>query len=107
MFTAAIEKILRLLQGLCQVLAVYALSAENAKLWALCRRQFALGRRYIRFFRWIDAFSKSWDAFLGIERPGDLEGWMAVGKWSFLGAYLGCESVGIVSLYHVFLFEEL
>jgi hypothetical protein len=39
----ALEKILRLLQSLSQIFAVYASTAEDTKTFWLLRRQFALG----------------------------------------------------------------
>ncbi|KUJ21915.1 peroxin PEX11-1 [Mollisia scopiformis] len=91
----ALEKILRLLQSISQVLAVYPLTSEDAKTWLLLRRQFALGRRYIRFFRWMDCLSKTYVAF------GEETGWVAVlgvGKWSCMGAFLFLESVTILDV---------
>jgi hypothetical protein len=39
----ALEKILRLLQSISQIFAAYASTAEDAKIFWLLRRQFALG----------------------------------------------------------------
>jgi len=40
---AGLEKILRLLQSLCQILTAFALTQEDAKIWMHLRKQFALG----------------------------------------------------------------
>lgn len=53
------------------------------------------GRRYFRFFRFIDCFSKAWNSFQESEGTDSI---LATGKWSCLGVYLGMESLAIVSL---------
>ena len=52
-----------------------------------------LGRRYFRFFKFLDCFEKAYECFV------NGEGVVVVGKWSFLGCYLGLESLTIVSLF--------
>lgn len=107
--TAAIEKTLRFLQGISQILAAYATSSHHVSIWLLCRQQFALGRRFLRFGRWVGCLERAWVVYVGIRRGGfcrrggGIEGWLEMGKWGAMGVYLGCESVGIVSLLH-FLF---
>ncbi|KAE9373452.1 hypothetical protein N431DRAFT_482476 [Stipitochalara longipes BDJ] len=97
---AALEKVLRLLQSLAQILAVYTAAAEEAKIWWLLRRQFALGRRYFRFFKFLDAFSKAFDSLYGTV---GVVGVLEVGKWSCLGAYLFLESLTILDTMGVWL----
>jgi hypothetical protein len=123
---AGLEKILRLLQALSQILAAISATPEDIKIWLLLRAQFALGtfrigsilfpallgspmyrntvimtlipfpgRRYLRFFRFIDAFLKAWTCFL---TTSGLELLLGVGKFGFLGGYLLLESATIVSL---------
>ncbi len=53
-----------------------------------------IGRRYIRFFRWIDCLEKAYTVFR--EETG-LVAVLAVGKWSCMGAFLFLESLTIVS----------
>ena len=53
-----------------------------------------VGRRYFRFFKWLDCFSKAFEAFYTSE---GVSGVLEVGKWSCMGAYLFLESVTIVS----------
>jgi len=53
------------------------------------------GRRYFRFFRFLDCFSRAYDCFTDKE---GMEGVLGTCKWSCMGAYLGLESVTIVSL---------
>jgi hypothetical protein len=54
-----------------------------------------IGRRYIRFFKFLDSFSKAYDAFSSIDGMRAL---LMVGKWGCMGIYLGCESLTIVSV---------
>ncbi|KAL2075792.1 hypothetical protein VTL71DRAFT_735 [Oculimacula yallundae] len=89
----ALEKILRLFQSFCQILAAYSLSLEDAAPWLYLRAQFALGRRYFRFFRFLDCFSKAYDSFHSVD---SVRGVLLVGKWSFLGGYMFLESVTIL-----------
>ncbi|KAH6723997.1 peroxisomal biogenesis factor 11 [Leptodontidium sp. 2 PMI_412] len=89
----ALEKILRLFQSLCQILAAYAISLEDAATWLQLRTQFALGRRYFRFFRFLECFSKAYDCFHGVD---GVRGVLAVCKWSCLGGYMFLESVTIL-----------
>src|SRR3954466_1590442 len=53
-----------------------------------------LGRRYFRFFRFLDCFAKSLASFH--ENEG-LDVLLGTGKWSCMGIYLGLESITIVS----------
>ncbi|CZR57126.1 uncharacterized protein PAC_07015 [Phialocephala subalpina] len=93
--SGAIEKILRLLQSISQVLAAYALTSEDVQTWLLLRRQFALGRRYIRFFRWIECLSKAYTVFY--DETG-LVAVVGVGKWSCMSAFLFLESLTILDV---------
>lgn len=43
----ALEKILRLLQSLCQILASYAVGVDDAVLWIYLRKQLALGSCFL------------------------------------------------------------
>ena len=92
--TGGLEKILRLLQSLSQILAAWALTSEDAQLWLHLRRQFALGRRYFRFFKFLDCFERAWGCFVNSD---GMQMMLGAGKWSFMGLYLGLESVTIVS----------
>ncbi|KEQ78863.1 hypothetical protein M438DRAFT_369928 [Aureobasidium pullulans EXF-150] len=53
-FKAAVEKSLRLLQAFVQIAAGTTSSITDAKTWNMARGQFALSRRYLRLFKWID-----------------------------------------------------
>lgn len=52
------------------------------------------GRRYLRFFRFIDTFFKARDCIL---TTSGLDLLLGAGKWGFLGSYLFLESLTIVS----------
>lgn len=108
--SGALEKILRLLQSIFQILAAFAPDITSQSRCLLLRRQFALGRRHFRFFKFLDCFRKAY-AVLGNVREdkGAEHGWqdsgirtedvevvLGVGKWGFMGAYLGCESATFV-----------
>jgi hypothetical protein len=54
-----------------------------------------VGRRYFRFFKFLDAFPKAFDSFYATV---GVMGVLEVGKWSCLGAYLFLESLTIVSV---------
>ncbi|ESZ95148.1 hypothetical protein SBOR_4448 [Sclerotinia borealis F-4128] len=57
------------------------------------RREVAVGRRYLRFLRFIDHFSRAWTSFHSEKGVRMLIG---VGKSGFMGLYLGLESLTIV-----------
>ncbi|KAH8599773.1 peroxisomal biogenesis factor 11 [Bisporella sp. PMI_857] len=52
------------------------------------------GRRYFRFFRFLDCFQKAQECFDSEGGWSDIV--FGVGKWSFLGLYMGLESLTIV-----------
>ncbi|KAB8295811.1 hypothetical protein EYC80_008633 [Monilinia laxa] len=116
---AGLEKSLRLMQALCQIFAFYprvlgvvlagvgmgGVGATGGKgvdgrigvvegLWR-ARREVAVGRRYLRFFRFIENFSKAWDSLCNEDGLKMLTG---VGKSGFMGAYLGLESLTILDM---------
>lgn len=110
--TAGLEKTLRFLQSLAQVSAAWALTSTQAAPWLQARKQLALGtsksgwnlcpmlksllgRRYLRFVKFFDAFGVAYDAF---GTSNGLPMVLQVGKWSCLGIYLMLESSTIVGL---------
>ncbi|ATZ53068.1 hypothetical protein BCIN_08g06790 [Botrytis cinerea B05.10] len=64
------------------------------RLWK-ARRELAVGRRYMRFFRFIKNFSKAWDSLLNED---GMKMMINVGKSGFMGAYLGLESLTILDI---------
>jgi len=115
-----LEKILRLLQSVAQIIAFQSVNPHDVIFWMHIRKQFALGtsplislyflppasglgiganfrtgRRYFRFFRFLDCFSKAQELFNNATGWEDLV--FGVGKWSMLGAYMGLESLTVVS----------
>jgi len=93
---AGLEKLLRLLQSLCQILAAYALVADEVRVWMLLRRQFGVGRRFLRFFRWVGCFEKAWACFMESGEGRGIKMLLEVGRWGFLGLYMGLESATIL-----------
>ncbi|TVY83272.1 Peroxisomal membrane protein PMP27 [Lachnellula suecica] len=91
----ALEKILRLLQSIAQILAAFAVTNEELKLWLGLRMQFSLGRRYFRFFKFLDCFSKGYEAFYNADGIGGI---LLVGKWTCLGGYMLLESSTILDV---------
>ncbi|KAF5877126.1 uncharacterized protein Bfra_001489 [Botrytis fragariae] len=118
---AGLEKTLRLIQALCQICAFYPAvlgwvllglgigmgrGGEGGvdgkvqvqvveKLWK-ARRELAVGRRYMRFFRFIKNFSKAWDSLLNEDGMRML---INVGKSGFMGAYLGLPATQLPTQY--------
>ncbi|OMP85369.1 hypothetical protein BK809_0004039 [Diplodia seriata] len=104
---AALEKTLRLLQGFAQLsISVFA-SVETAEaaqvvdVSSALRKNFALGRRYFRLFKWIDCALVAADALRNNEAlvDSEREGVLAllnIAKWSYLGMFLLTEAVTIV-----------
>ncbi|KAL3417401.1 AoPex11B [Phlyctema vagabunda] len=87
---AGLEKTLRLLQSLALIVSYNALEKTG---WNQARKQLALGRRYLRFTKFIDCFTFATTAFR--EKRGVVSV-LEVGKWSCLGMYLLLESCTIM-----------
>ncbi|KAF4544601.1 Pex11 domain protein [Lasiodiplodia theobromae] len=104
---AALEKTLRLLQGFAQLsISIFASvqteeAAQVVDISGALRKNFALGRRYFRIFKWIDCALIASDALrnnealVNSEREGVLS-LLNIAKWSYLGMFLLTESVTIV-----------
>ncbi|KAF8859452.1 hypothetical protein BDZ45DRAFT_356468 [Acephala macrosclerotiorum] len=97
---AGLEKTLRFLQSFVQIIAAYSLTTSAAKPWLQARKQFALGRRYLRIIKFVDAFTFSYQAVVngGVTITGLLE----AGKWSCLGMYLLLEASTILDAMGVY-----
>ncbi|KAJ5052135.1 uncharacterized protein L3040_001894 [Drepanopeziza brunnea f. sp. 'multigermtubi'] len=91
---AGLEKTLRLLQSLAQIVAAYSLTAAAAAPWLQARTQLALGRRYLRFLKFVDAFALAFRVLS--EQSGGVLAALEFGKWSCLGMYLLLESFTIL-----------
>ncbi|KAG9245588.1 peroxisomal biogenesis factor 11 [Calycina marina] len=89
-----IEKILRLLQSVSQIIAFQSYNKRDVAFWMHLRKHFSLGRRYLRFFRFLDYFTKA------IACLDAASGWedivLGVLKWTFLGLYMQLESLTIL-----------
>lgn len=106
---AALEKTLRLLQGIAQLSVSIFVSVESDEAAQLVdisgavRKHFALGRRYFRLFKWIDCALVAADALRDNEAvvESEREGLLAllnIAKWSYLGMFLLTEAFTIVGL---------
>ncbi|KUJ17167.1 uncharacterized protein LY89DRAFT_718826 [Mollisia scopiformis] len=106
---AGLEKTLRFLQALAQIIASYTLSPSSAKPWQTAWRQLALGRRYLRIVKFVDAFQLSLAVFeSGNGNDNGKRGFVVLrttleaGKWSCLGMFLGLESLTILDTMGVY-----
>ncbi|OXV09476.1 hypothetical protein Egran_02763 [Elaphomyces granulatus] len=105
---AGIEKILRLLQALAQIFASLAIESSPIALQSsIARTQLATGRRYLRFFKFIEHFDR---AFTLLAPPLNASGAgstattnksviftsIEFGKWSCLGLYFLLEDLTIM-----------
>ncbi|PVH85930.1 hypothetical protein DL98DRAFT_583018 [Cadophora sp. DSE1049] len=96
---AGLEKTLRLLQSCSQVVAAHSLPVAAAP-WLQARSQLALGRRYLRFLKFIDAFALAFEAF---SKHSGIVAVLEFGKWSCMGMFLFLESCTILDamdIYH-------
>ncbi|KAL1636820.1 hypothetical protein SLS56_000913 [Neofusicoccum ribis] len=104
---AALEKTLRLLQGIAQLsVSIFASvetdeAAQLVDISGALRKHFALGRRYFRIFKWIDCALVAADALRDNEAvvESEREGVLAllnVAKWSYLGMFLFTEAFTII-----------
>lgn len=106
---AALEKTLRLLQGIAQLsVSIFATveteeAAHLVDVSGTLRKHFALGRRYFRVFKWIDCALIAADALRNNEAlvDSEREGVLAllnIAKWSYLGMFLFTEAFTIVGI---------
>lgn len=58
-----------------------------------------MGRRFFRFFRFLGQFTKAIEVIGGVNERSGFLSVLQVGKFSFMGAYLGLESATLVSLF--------
>ncbi|KAG4438992.1 hypothetical protein IFR05_005508 [Cadophora sp. M221] len=96
---AGLEKTLRLLQSCSQVIAANSSPAAAAP-WLQARSQFALGRRYLRFLKFIDAFALAFEAF---SSHSGIVAVLEFGKWSCMGMFLfleSCTMLDAMGVYH-------
>ncbi|OAX78905.1 hypothetical protein ACJ72_06784 [Emergomyces africanus] len=100
-----LENFLRLVQSICQVISVSAVSAVEAQPWTIAWTNLALSRRYFRYFQFIDCFERTWSVFSGQDAAtagGYLLRTMAVGEWSCLGGYLLLEAFTILDALNIY-----
>ncbi|KAH8703132.1 peroxin PEX11-1 [Talaromyces proteolyticus] len=98
-----IEKTLRLIQAICQVLASsifisYIPNAVYAVGCATAKNQIALARRYLRFFKFIESFNAGYTAWQVPAATGtdSVKKLLEVSKWTVLGVYFLMEDFTIL-----------
>ncbi|KAG4420222.1 hypothetical protein IFR04_006600 [Cadophora malorum] len=89
---------LRFLQSCSQVVAAHSLPVAAAP-WLRARSQLALGRRYLRFLKFIDAFALAFEAF---SSQRGIVAALEFGKWSCMGMFLFLESCTILDAMGVY-----
>nr|KMM70256.1 PEX11 domain-containing protein [Coccidioides posadasii RMSCC 3488] len=95
-----IENALRLLQAVCQLVVAWKpVGNKEAWRWKGVGNQFALGRRYFRYFQFITYFGNAWDTLIGqnetINRRGRTAVAIEVCSLSSYGCYLWLEAFTI------------
>ncbi|PLB47699.1 hypothetical protein P170DRAFT_409935 [Aspergillus steynii IBT 23096] len=96
--SAGLEKTLRLIQAVAQIVADVAADRTVASQWGLAKGQLALSRRFFRFFNFIDCFDRVAGLLGG--RVGGNEGALTLlielARWSCLGGYFLLEDLTIL-----------
>ncbi|OAL33419.1 hypothetical protein AYO20_07275 [Fonsecaea nubica] len=109
-----VEKSLKFLQSTSQIAATVGyLSPDEAALWLTAKNQFALARRFLRLFKWIDCWNAAYAQYQSFpsskttkDQPAKplqpsiaqsgVHSLLIVSKWSLLGMYLFIEMFTIV-----------
>lgn len=88
---SGLDKVLRFIQAFSQIVAAFVI---NARPWLQAKKQTALGRRYLRTFKFVNEFQKTGRLS---RRRMSVDTMLESGKAGFLGCYLLLESLTIVS----------
>ncbi|KAE8386265.1 peroxisomal biogenesis factor 11 [Aspergillus alliaceus] len=105
--TAGLEKTLRLIQSLAQIVLELDTDPTSTTQWGTAKSQLALTRRFFRFFAFIDCFDRVYDLLGGRGGGGGQGPFMTlveIGRWSCLGLYFVLEDLTILhamNVYHV------
>ncbi|KIW32031.1 uncharacterized protein PV07_03610 [Cladophialophora immunda] len=109
-----VEKSLKFLQSTSQIAATIGyLSPDEAAQWLTVKNHFALARRYLRLFKWIDCWNMAYSQYQSFPASGtakdkpskqsqppaaqsNIHFLLIVSKWSLLGMYLFLEMFTIV-----------
>ncbi|KAI2848364.1 hypothetical protein CBS11852_2962 [Aspergillus niger] len=97
--TPGLEKTLRLVQSVC-VLALQIPTLENESIsrFNIAKTQFALTRRFLRFFNFIDCFNRAF-ALLGSTSSAQgniIKTVIEISKWSCFGCYFLLEDLTLL-----------
>ncbi|GKZ30581.1 hypothetical protein AbraIFM66950_009658 [Aspergillus brasiliensis] len=97
--TPGLEKTLRLVQSLCVLaLQIPTLQNESISRFNIAKTQFALTRRFLRFFNFIDCFNQAF-ALLGGSSSADrsiVKTVIEISKWSCFGCYFLLEDLTLL-----------
>ncbi|OJJ43943.1 hypothetical protein ASPZODRAFT_135345 [Penicilliopsis zonata CBS 506.65] len=91
-----LEKTLRLIQALAQIVSALSVEATTAARWGVAKSQLGLTRRYFRFFNFIEFFGSAYNLVLGTEANLGVFSLIQVGKWSCLGLYTVLEDLTLL-----------
>ncbi|KAJ5325496.1 hypothetical protein MYU51_000197 [Penicillium brevicompactum] len=92
---SGLEKSLRLIQCVSQVVAALTTSTALAVQLTTVKLQLALTRRYFRFFGFIDSFQRV-SALLGGDGFSSVAGLIELAKWTCFGLYFVLEDLTIL-----------
>ncbi|KAL2817655.1 peroxisomal biogenesis factor 11 [Aspergillus granulosus] len=108
--TAGLEKTLRFIQAVSQVVGELSADKTVARQWLTTRDQLALGRRYFRLLDFYGCFERVHTLLAGTSSQGAVLGTMELAEYTFLGLYLLLEDFTILhdmNVYHVSWYRPL
>ncbi|KAL5358770.1 peroxisomal biogenesis factor 11 [Aspergillus floccosus] len=100
--SAGLEKTLRLLQAAAQIATEVTVDQVSALRWGQARSQFALTRRFFRFFNFIDCFERVFSLLGGHSSDGFLLLAIELVRWSCLGLYFLLEDLTILHAMNIY-----
>ncbi|RJE24116.1 PEX11 domain protein [Aspergillus sclerotialis] len=101
--TAGLEKTLRLIQALCQIVSEVTLDNALAKRCLIVKSQLALSRRYFRFLGFIPCIEGVFNILGGNISLGSILTIIELAKFSALGIYFVLEDLTILHAMNVYL----
>ncbi|KAF9893195.1 hypothetical protein FE257_011618 [Aspergillus nanangensis] len=103
--SGGLEKTLRLLQATAQIVTQVSLDNVNATRWGMAKSQFALTRRFFRFFNFIDCFARVIGLLGGSSSDGLIVMMIDLARFSCLGLYFLLEDLTILHAMNIYLVE--
>ncbi|EAW06519.1 PEX11 domain protein [Aspergillus clavatus NRRL 1] len=98
---AGLEKTLRLIQSLAQVVIETSIGNATVKSWSIAKSQLALTRRFFRFFAFVDCFERVFALLGGAGDEGIPLRLIELGRWSCLGLYYVLEDCTLLHAMNV------